>query len=83
MTDWIAADYPYKAIFIKGTSGGAKNKIEYICEADPGVSTAAGLWRIRKFVYDSTGFHTQVLWANGERKFNKIQTSYSSYTYSA
>lgn len=76
-------DYPYKVIIIKGTSGNALNKQEYLCEADPGVSTAASLWRLRKLIYDSSGFNTQILWANGERSFNKKQTSYSGYTYSA
>lgn len=84
MSDFIAPDYPYKVVMVKGTSGGALNKIEYVCEADPSVVIAATTgWRIRKLVYDDAGFQTQVLWANGTRKFDKKQTSYSSYTYSA
>ena len=77
-------DYPYKIIMIKGTSGNANGLLEYICEADPSVAiTAETGWRIRKLIYDGSKFNTQVLWANGTTKFDKKQTSYASYTYSA
>lgn len=82
MSDWIAADYPYKVIQVKGTSGNADGLLEYICEAEPGVVTSAATWRIRKLVYDSTGFNTQVIWANGNRFFNNIQDNYATYSYS-
>ena len=82
MSDWIAADYPYKVIQVKGTSGNANGMLEYICEAEPASLTSASVWRIRKLVYDSAGFNTQVLWASGDRKFDKIQDDYASYSYS-
>jgi len=82
MSDLIAPDYPWKTVLVKGTSGGANNRIEYICDAEPGTPTSAAQWRIRKLVYDATAFNTQVLWASGNRKFDKTQTSYASYTYS-
>ncbi len=82
MADFISPDYPNKAIMVKGTSGGANGLIEYVCEAEPGSSTAANVWRIKKMVYDSSGFLTQVLWADGDRTFTKIADNYASYSYS-
>ena len=79
----IGLDYPYKTIMVKGTSGNADGLLEYVCEADPGMPTSADKWRIRKLVYDSDGFNTQILWADGDRRFRKIQDNYASYTYSA
>lgn len=82
MRDWIASDYPYTVRMIKGTSGGALNKQEYVCEAEPGSATTAAVWRIRKMVYDSAGFQTQVLWADGDRNFDNVQDNYSLLSYS-
>ena len=82
MVDWISPDYPYKVIMVKGTTGGALNKQEYICEAEPATLTSTPTWRIRKMVYDATGFQTQVLWASGDRTFTKIADNYATYTYS-
>lgn len=79
---WIAPDYPFKVILVYGTSGNALNKQEYICDAEPGTSTSAAQWRIRKIVYNASGQQTQILWASGDRKFDKTQTSYASYSYS-
>ena len=79
---WISPDYPYKIIQVKGTSGNAIGLLEYLCEAEPAVVTSANQWRIRKFVYDSTGFMTQVLWADGDRNFDNIQDNYASISYS-
>lgn len=82
MADFISQNYPWKVIMVKGTSGGANNRIEYICETEPGVSTSAAQWRIKKLIYASDGFNTQILWASGDRKFDKTQISYATYTYS-
>lgn len=82
MSDWIAADYPYKVVQVKGVAGNATGLLEYVCEAEPGVATSAGTWRIRKLVYDSTGFNTQILWADGDRNFDNVQESYAGYSYS-
>lgn len=75
-------DYPYKTIMVKGTAGNALDKLEYLCEADPGVATTSAAWRIRKFIYDDTGFNTQILWASGDKKFEKIADNYLLYSYS-
>ena len=82
MADFIAPNYPWKVYQIKGTAGGALNRIEYICEAEPGVATSAAQWRLKKLVYDSAGFMTHILWASGDRKFDKVADNYASYTYS-
>lgn len=82
MSDWIAADYPYKVIQVKGTSGNANGLLEYVCEAEPATVTSASTWRIRKLIYDASGFNTQVLWADGDRNFDNIQDNYATYTYS-
>jgi len=72
-------DFQFKTIMHKNTDG----LLEYICEAHPGVATSATGWRIRKLVYDSSGFNTQVLWADGTDTFTKEADEYLSYTYSA
>ena len=82
MVDWISPDYPYTIRQVKGTSGGANGKLEYLCEAEPASATSAVVWRIRKFVYDSAGFLTQVLWADGDRKFDNVQDNYATLSYS-
>jgi hypothetical protein len=79
--DWISPDYPWTVRMTKGTSGGANGKIEYICEAEPGSDTAAAVWRARKMIYDSTGFQTEVLWCDSDRKFDNIATDPSLLTY--
>jgi hypothetical protein len=80
--NWIAPDLPYTVIQIKGTTGGATGQLEYLCEAEPKSATSAAVWRIRKFVYDSAGFNTQILWASGDRSFTKVADNYASYSYS-
>ena len=82
MVDWIDPKLTFTIRQVKGTTGGATGKIEFLCEAEPGISTSAAQWRLRKFIYDDNGFMIQVLWASGDRKFDKIQTSYAGYTYS-
>ena len=79
---WISPNYPFKVIMIKGVTGNATDKLEYVCEAEPGTATDTTGWRIKKLVYDSAGFQTQVLWASGDRKFDKTQESYAGYIYS-
>lgn len=81
MVDWISPDYPYKVIQVKGTSGNANGLLEYLCEAEPGTALATATWRIRKFVYDSAGFNTQVLWADSDRNFDNVATDPSTLTY--
>ena len=40
-------------------------------------------WMIRKINWDTSNNPTQVLFADGEIKFNKVFNSYLSYTYTA
>lgn len=66
---------------VKGTSGGATGQVEYIGYALPDVLKTESKWLIKKNIYDSAGFMTQSLFANGEAKFNKVMNSYAGYTY--
>jgi YD repeat-containing protein len=81
-TSWISPDLTFKVIQVKGTSGDANGLLEFLCEAEPATARATAQWRIRKFVYDSTGFMTKVLWADGDRKFDNSASNPSSLTYS-
>ena len=81
--DWISSEYPYKTIMTKGTTGNANGLLEYVAEAEPATLTSSTGWRISKLVYDSSGFNTQILWADGNRYFDKIADDYSTYTYTA
>ena len=74
-------DYPYQVIQVKGTSGNAKSKVEYVCESDPGAKKSDSVWRIRKFIYDSNGFNTQIIFADNSKQFNKRQDQHATYTY--
>lgn len=80
-TNWIDPQLSFKVIQVKGTSGNANGLLEYLCEAEPGTALATAQWRIRKFVYDSDGFNTQVLWCDSDRKFDNVATDPSLLTY--
>ena len=81
MPNWIAPDYKYTVIQKKGTSAGALNKLEYLCEAEPGSSSSTAVWRITKFIYDSDGFNTDIKWADSDRKFDNIADNAATLTY--
>lgn len=80
-TSWIDPQLAFKIIQVKGTSGNALDKLEYLCESEPGSNSANAVWRIRKFVYDSAGFNTQILWADSDRKFDNIADDAATLTY--
>ena len=40
-------------------------------------------WMIRKILWDASNNPTQVLFANGEIKFDKVMNNYLTYTYTA
>ena len=83
MRDWISSDYPYKVLQFKVTAGSdGAGQLEYVCEAEPASLSSAAVWRIRKLVYDTDGFNTQVLWADGDRKFDNSCTNPSLLDYS-
>lgn len=71
---------------VKGTSGGATDRIEYIGYALSDTTLAQPRWLIKKMIYDSSGFQIDAVFANGEMKFNKIfdagSSEWASYTYS-
>lgn len=54
---------------------------EYIGEAEPGSATSAAVWRIRKLVYSGTQL-TEILWADGNTKFDNIWDNRASLSYS-
>lgn len=73
------ADDGMEKIWVKGTSGGALNKIEYMGKALPGTATSASLWQIQKWTYDSDGFLTNIKFANGKADFSFIWDSRTTY----
>ena len=54
----------------------------YVGEAAPGTSKSEGAWRIKKITYDSNNNATDVQWANGDDKWDKIWDNRASYSYS-
>ena len=70
---------------VKGTSGNANGRVEYIGYAPPDALLSQPAWQIKKLIYDSDGFNTQILFANGSSKFNLVFNSgvseYDDYTY--
>lgn len=83
--------FPTQLLFrnkiVKGTSGNADGRTEYVGLALPDVTLTQAKWQIKKLVYDSTGFQTDVLFADGSAAFDKVFDSgaseYASYTYTA
>ena len=57
------------------------NLTEYVGEAEPGTATSEAKWRIKKLVYSGTNV-TQILWAGGNAKFDKVWDNHTSYSYS-
>ena len=83
--------YPTHLLFqvtqVKGSSGGANGKTEYIGRALPGTLKGESKWQIAKNIYDSGGFLTDQRFADGDAKFNKVfddgTSNYANdYTYS-
>jgi len=56
--------------------------VTYVGEAQPGSSTSAAVWRIKKLTYNSNSMVTDIKWAGGTSAFNKVWDSRASYTYS-
>lgn len=56
----------------------------YIGYSAPGTLVSEAKWQIQKFTYDGTytSMPTQIDFANGNDNFDKIWSSYASYTYS-
>ena len=70
---------------VKGSSGGAADKAEYVGLAPPGALLTDKRWQIKKLIYDSTGFQTDVLFADGSIEFDKVfddgSSNYANFTY--
>lgn len=60
---------------------GSNNPI-YICEAIPGSSKTAALWRIKKVTYDINNNPTDVKWADGNADLDNVANNYETYNYS-
>ena len=77
----------YRTKIVKGVSGNATGKAEYVGLALPDSTLSQAKWQIKKLVYDSTGFQTDVLFADGTADFDKVfdsgSSEYANYTYSA
>jgi hypothetical protein len=54
----------------------------YIGEADTGASKQSPSWRIKHLTYDTSNNITDIRWAGGDQKFNKIWNDRTGYTYS-
>lgn len=63
----------------------SSNRVQYICEADAGTSSASAKWRIQKFAYvaagNGTGQTESILWANGSDEMNAVCDNRASFTY--
>lgn len=71
--------------FFYGTSGGANDKIEYICKAFSGTtgsdSTASSVWQVQRFSYNSDGQITDIEFAGDDDAYNQICDNRSSLNY--
>jgi len=54
---------------------------EYVGYARPGTAEGVAYWQIKKFVYSGTNV-IQVLWCDGNAKFDNVWTGYATHTYS-
>jgi len=68
--------FTQKLAYVSGTS-----RTEYVGEAAPGTPVGQAKWRIKKLVYNSSNYTTDIVWANGSGKFDKIWSSRASYSY--
>jgi hypothetical protein len=60
----------------------ANLNVEYIGKAAAGSAAADEVWSITKLIYDVNQNVTQVLYADGNKKFDKIWDSRATYSYS-
>lgn len=83
--DHFLSAFPSQLLFrqeiVKGTSGNALDRAEYIGFAPCDALLSDPVWQIKKLIYDSSGFNTQVIFANGNANFDKIMSNYASFTY--
>ena len=60
----------------------SKGQPIYECVAEGGSATSAAVWRIRKFTYDGNGAVNSILLADGNKNFDNVADTRTSYTYS-
>lgn len=60
----------------------ANQDIEYIGNAAPGSSANDSVWKIINLTYDVNDNIETVVYASGNRKFDKVWDNRASYTYS-
>lgn len=60
----------------------ANLNVEYIGKAAAGSAGADAAWQITNLIYDVNQNVTQVLYADGNKKFDKVWNDRASYSYS-
>lgn len=60
----------------------ANGQAAYIGYAEPGTAKSSPKWQIRKITYDANGAMTDVQFANGTNKFDKVWNDRATYSYS-
>jgi len=75
-------DKGYVADMITFLSYDANLNVEYIGKSAAGSAAAEGTWSISKLIYDANQNITQVLYASGNKKFDKVWNDRASYSYS-
>lgn len=75
-------DQGYIADIITLLSYDANLNVQYIGKGVAGSASSDETWSITKLIYDANQNVTQVLYASGDKKFDKIWDSRASYSYS-
>ena len=58
----------------------ASDLVEFLGVAEPGANKAEGKWAIFKVLYSGTNI-TEIRWANGDRRFDKVWDDRAIYMY--
>ncbi len=72
----------YIADIITRLAYDANQNIEYIGRAAAGSASSNETWQITKLTYDANQNITQVQYASGNKRFDKVWDSRSGYSYS-
>ena len=59
-----------------------RNNLIYLGRAAIGSTKSSAVWQIRKFLYDASDNATDILWASGDKNFDKVWNDRLTYTYS-
>lgn len=68
--------------FTQKISQDASDRDEYVGIAKPGTATSAAGWQIRKLTYSASDKVTDVQWAGGNDRFDKVWDDRASLSYS-